>query len=42
MSSTMILGVAVVVFSLMIVGLFLTAREASQWKDPATYKKKED
>lgn len=41
MSSSLILGVAVVVFSLMLTGLFLTAREASQWKDPATYKGEE-
>ena len=33
MSTSLILGVAVVVFSLMLVGLILTAREASKWDD---------
>jgi len=42
MSTTMILGAAIVVFSLMLVGLFLTAREASKWEDPATHKNKND
>ena len=42
MSESLILGVAVVVFSLMLVGLFLTAREASKWEDPATFKGKDE
>jgi hypothetical protein len=42
MSTTMILGAAIVVFTLMLVGLFLTAREASKWDDPATHKNKSD
>ena len=42
MSTTLILGVAVVVFSLMLIGLILTAREASKWEDPATFKGKDE
>ena len=42
MSTTMILAAAIVVFTLMLVGLFLTAREASNWDDPATHKRKID
>ena len=38
MSTSMILGAAIVVFTLMLIGLFLTAREASNWDDPATHK----
>ena len=38
MSTSMILGVAIAVFTLLLVGLFLTAREASNWDNPATYK----
>ena len=40
MSPSLILGVAVVVFALMLVGLIFTAREASKWDDPATFKGK--
>jgi hypothetical protein len=42
MSTSLILGIAVVVFSLMLVGLILTAREASKWDDPATFKGKDE
>ena len=42
MSASLILGVAVVVFSLMLVGLILTAREASKWDYPATFKGKDE
>lgn len=38
MSTSMILGAAIVVFTLMLIGLFLTAREAAKWDDPATHK----
>jgi hypothetical protein len=38
MSTSMILGVAVTVFIFMLIGLFLTAREASKWDDPATHR----
>jgi len=38
MSTSMILGIAIAVFTFMLIGLFLTAREASKWDDPATHR----
>ena len=38
MSTSVILGVAIAVFAFMLIGLFLTAREASKLDDPATHR----
>jgi uncharacterized membrane protein (DUF485 family) len=38
MSTSMILGIAIAVFTFMLTGLFLTAREASKWDDLATHR----
>lgn len=38
MSTSIILDATIIIFTLMLTGLFLTARETSKWDDPATHK----